>query len=139
MKFMCSALLRVSKYEQCGQRTMVSVDSLSAARACASETWRKRGRCSALRCASKEASVTGSEHMLHAGGKASALSSFSLEEQKEIEQSPQRWCGGSEAQRTPLCSWESASEHTQHSTDIAVRSTGSLPRAERKLKMFGEF
>ena len=80
--------------------------------------------------------MTGSEHMLHAGGKASALSSFSLEEQKEIEQSPQRWCGGSEAQRTPLCSWESASEHTQHSTDIAVRSTGSLPR--RATLMFGE-
>eukprot|EP00964_Phaeocystis_antarctica_P035524 scaffold20287_cov63-Phaeocystis_antarctica.AAC.1 len=70
---MCSTLLRVSKYEQCGQRTMLSVDSLSA-----------------RACASKEASVTGSEHMLHVGGKASALSSFSLEEQNEIEQSPQR-------------------------------------------------
>ena len=61
--------------------------------------------------------MTGSEHMLHAGGKASALSSFSLEEQKEIEQSPQRWCGGSEVQRTPPWSWESASEHAQHSAE----------------------
>ena len=61
--------------------------------------------------------MTGSEHMLHAGGKASALSSFSLEEQKEIEQSPQRWCGGSEVQRTPPWSWASASEHAQHSTE----------------------
>ena len=64
--------------------------------------------------------MTRSEHMLHPGGKASALSSFSLEEQNEIEQSPQRWCGGSEAQRTPQWSWESASEHTQHSIDAII-------------------
>ena len=72
--------------------------------------------------------MTRSEHMLHAGGKASALSSFSLEEQKEIEQSPQRWCGGSEVQRTPPWSWESASEHTQHSTDgmfVCGRTVGN--------------
>ena len=61
--------------------------------------------------------MTGSEHMLHAGGKVSAFSSFSLEEQNEIEQSPQRWCGWSEAQRTPLWSWESESEQAQHSID----------------------
>jgi hypothetical protein len=70
--------------------------------------------------------VTGSEHMLHAGGKASALSSFSLEEQKTIEQSPQRWCGGSEVQRTPPWSWESASEHAQHSTEAMLK--GALGR-----------
>ena len=73
--------------------------------------------------------MTGSEHMLHVGGKVSALSSFSLEEQNEIEQSPQRWCGGSEAQRTPLWSWDNASEHTQHSTD-AMPAWRSAPRAE---------
>ena len=80
--------------------------------------------------------MTGSEHMLHAGGKASALSSFSLEEQKEIEQSPQRWCGGSEAQRTPLWSWESASEHTQHSTD-AIAGEEKEARARGANLRFG--
>ena len=75
--------------------------------------------------------MTGSEHMLHAGGKASALSSFSLEEQNEIEQSPQRWCGGTEAQRTPPWSRESASEHTQHSTDAIAREV--VGDAERNL------
>ena len=74
--------------------------------------------------------MTRSEHMLHAGGKASALSSFSLEAQKEIEQSPQRWCGGSEAQRTPLWSWESASEHTQHSTDAICPVRSVATRSE---------
>ena len=69
--------------------------------------------------------MTGSEHMLHVGGKVSALSSFSLEEQKEIEQSPQRWCGGSDAQRTPLWSWESASKHTQHSTEAMPATRGA--------------
>ena len=77
--------------------------------------------------------MTGSEHMLHVGGKASALSSFSLEEQKEIEQSPQRWCGGSDAQRTPLWSWESASEHTQHSTEaMAANARRTLSPNLRK-------
>ena len=63
--------------------------------------------------------MTGLEHLLHAGGKAmlNELSAISLEEQKEIEQSPQRWCGGSEVQRTPPWSWESASEHAQHSAE----------------------
>eukprot|EP00964_Phaeocystis_antarctica_P015173 scaffold8371_cov66-Phaeocystis_antarctica.AAC.6 len=62
--------------------------------------------------------------MLHAGGKASALSSFSLEVQKVIEQSPQRWCGGSEVQRTPPWSWESASEQYTHWTvDMTCVST----------------
>ena len=75
--------------------------------------------------------MTGSEHMLHAGGKASALSSFSLEEQKEIEQSPQRWCGGSEVQRTPLWSCDSASEHTQHLTDAMELSSFSVVSASR--------
>ena len=63
-------------------------------------------------------------NMLHAGGKASALSSFSLEVQKVIEQSPQRWCGGSEVQRTPPWSWESASEQYTHWTvDMTCVST----------------
>ena len=75
--------------------------------------------------------MTGSEHMLHAGGKASALSSFSLEEQKEIEQSPQRWCGGSEVQRTPPWSWESASEHAQHSTEAMPEAPLRRRRADR--------
>ena len=97
-----------------------------------SDTCKKRVRCSAFRFASKEASVTGSEHMLHAGGKASALSSFSLEEQKEIEQSPQRWCGGSEVQRTPPWSWESASEHAQHSTETMPEGRRSVGAAQRR-------
>ena len=75
--------------------------------------------------------MTGSEHMLHVGGKVSALSSFSLEEQNEIEQSPQRWCGESEAQRTPLWLWGNASEHTQHSTDAMPTGGPRAPRAER--------
>ena len=80
--------------------------------------------------------MTGSEHMLHVGGKVSALSSFSLEEQNEIEKSPQRWCGGSEAQRTPLWSWDNASEHTQHSTD-AIPAWRSTRRAESELRVLG--
>ena len=111
---------------------MVSGDSLSA-RACASEICKKRSRCPASRCASKEASVTGSEHMLHVGGKASALISFSFEEQKEVEQSPQRWCGNSEVQRTPEWSWERTSEQTQHSTGaIAVSVALGAPERARR-------
>ena len=78
--------------------------------------------------------MTGSEHMLHTGGKVSALSSFSLEEQKEIEQSPQRWCGGSDAQRTPLWSWESASEHTQHSTEAMPATRGARLAEDANLR-----
>ena len=59
--------------------------------------------------------MIGSEHMLHAGGKASAFSSFSLEEQNVIEQTPaQRQCCRSDVQRTPIWSWESASEQIEH-------------------------
>ena len=101
-----------------------------------SDTCKKRVRCSAFRCASKQASVTGSEHMLHVGGKVSALSSFSLEEQKEIEQSPQRWCGGSEAQRTPLWSWDNASEHTQHSTEAMPAWRSAAARAQRTYRQY---
>ena len=81
--------------------------------------------------------MTGSEHMLHVGGKVSALSSFSLEEQNEIEQSPQRWCGGSEAQGTPLWSWDSSSEHTQHSIDAICRRRSTLRARRANLQFWG--
>jgi len=78
--------------------------------------------------------------MLHVGGKALALISFSFEEQKEVEQSPQRWCGDSEVQRTPEWSWERASEQTQHSTGaIAVRVRSARATADSELtSKFGQ-